>query len=98
MFVFRDKNFCDIKLETDDGQIIFGHKVILASASPYFHAMFTHFSEKTQDLVVMRQLDSTALQLLVEFIYSGEIMVTKKNVQVIIIDKIIFHYIGIKII
>jgi len=84
---FRHEVFCDIKLETDDGTIIFGHKVVLASASPYFHAMFTHFEEKNKELVIIRQFDSTILQLLVDYIYSGKIMVTEKNVQVSI-DKL----------
>jgi len=73
---------CDVKLETDDNKIIFAHKVVLASASPYFYAMFTNFAERNHDLVVMKQLDSTALQLLVNFIYSGKISVTEENVQV----------------
>jgi len=84
MFVFRHDDFCDIKLKTDDEIIISGHKVVLASASPYFHAMFTNFAEKNKDLVVIEKLDSTALQLLVDFIYSGKILVTENNVQVII--------------
>jgi len=58
--------------------------VVLASASPYFHAMFTNFAESNHDLVVMKQLDSTALQLLVDFIYSGKISVNEENVQVIL--------------
>ncbi|XP_029348142.1 kelch-like protein 2 [Acyrthosiphon pisum] len=76
--------FCDIKLETEDKKIIFAHKVVLASASPFFHAMFTNFAEKNHDLVVMREIDSTALQLLVNFIYSGAIVVTEENVQVLL--------------
>jgi len=90
-FVFRDKVLCDIKLETDDGGSIFGHKVVLASASQYFHAMFTSFSEKNQDLVVIKELDSSALHLLINFIYSGKIIITEKNVQVII-DNVVFYY------
>ncbi|XP_060857046.1 kelch-like protein 2 [Metopolophium dirhodum] len=76
--------FCDIKLETDDKKIIFAHKVVLASASQYFHAMFTKFLEGNLDLVVIRQIDSTALLLLVNFIYSGKIMVTEETVQVLL--------------
>jgi len=74
---------CDFKLETDDGKIICGHKVVLASASPYFLAMFKNCEEKNQYLAIMKRLDSTALQLLVNFIYSGEITVTENNLQVI---------------
>jgi len=69
MFVFRHGIFCDINLETDDGTIIFGHKVVLASASPYFHAMFTNFAEKNKNRVVIRQLDSSTLQLLVDYVF-----------------------------
>ncbi|KAL4082849.1 hypothetical protein QTP88_029505 [Uroleucon formosanum] len=79
--VFRDKVFCDIILETQDGFKIFGHKVILASASQYFYAMFTNFAEKNKDLVVLGELDFATLQLLVDFIYSGEIMINKNNVK-----------------
>ena len=87
---FRDEILCDIKLETDDGEVIFGHKVVLASASPYFLAMFTNFSEKNQDQVAIGQLKSSALQLLIDFVYSGKISITEQNVQVII-DNALFN-------
>ncbi|XP_029345949.1 ring canal kelch homolog isoform X2 [Acyrthosiphon pisum] len=77
----KDEILCDIKLETDDGGVIFGHKVVLASASPYFLAMFTNFSEKNQDQVAIGQLKSSALQLLIDFVYSGKISITEQNVQ-----------------
>lgn len=80
---FRDEVLCDIKLETDDGTVVCGHKVVLASSSPYFHAMFTSFEESNKDHVVIRELDSTALILLVDFIYTAQIMVTEENVQVL---------------
>lgn len=65
--------------------------MVLATASQYFHSMFTHLKEKNQDLLVIRELNSTALQLLLNFIYSGEIVVTENNVQVII-DKVLYSY------
>ncbi|XP_029345645.1 kelch-like protein 3 isoform X2 [Acyrthosiphon pisum] len=77
----QNKVLCDIKLETDDGGVVFGYKVVLASASPYFLAMFTNFSEKNQDQVTIRQLDSSALQIIIDFIYSGKILITEQNVQ-----------------
>lgn len=81
-FIFRDKFLCDIKLETDDGGVVCGHKVVLLSASNYFRAMFTSFGERYEDAVKIRYLDSYILQLLVDYIYTGKIMVSKKNVQV----------------
>lgn len=47
--------------------------------------MFTTFEESTKDCVIIRELDSTALKLLVDFIYTAQIMVTEENVQVLII-------------
>jgi len=86
--------FCDIILETDDGGTggsIFANKVVWASASPYFQAMFTNFSEKNQDLVIVKELDSSALNLLINFIYFGKIIITESNVQVIM-DNVFFYY------
>jgi len=44
--------------------------------------MFSNFDESNKDLINIRELDSTILQLLVDYIYTGEIMITKENVQV----------------
>lgn len=44
--------------------------------------MFTSFEESNKDHVAIRELDSTALILLVDFIYTAQIMVTEENVQV----------------
>ncbi|XP_050424984.1 ring canal kelch homolog [Adelges cooleyi] len=80
----RDELLCDIKLEADDGTVVCGHKIILASTSPYFHAMFTSFEESNKDRVIIRELDSTALKLLIDFIYTAQIMVTEDNVQILL--------------
>ncbi|XP_016660955.1 ring canal kelch homolog isoform X1 [Acyrthosiphon pisum] len=77
----RNEVLCDVRFETDDGCTTFGHKNVLMAASPYFRAMFSNFEESNKDLVTIRELDSTILQLLVDYIYTGEIMVTKENVQ-----------------
>ncbi|KAL4083197.1 hypothetical protein QTP88_028527 [Uroleucon formosanum] len=80
----NNKAFCDVKLETEDKKIVHAHKVVLSLASPYFNIMFTNRAENKSDLVVMRQIDSSALQLLVDFIYSDKILLTVNNAQIII--------------
>eukprot|EP00102_Acyrthosiphon_pisum_P015469 XP_008186033.2 PREDICTED: kelch-like protein 2 [Acyrthosiphon pisum] len=80
----KNEVLCDIRFETDDGCTTFGHKIVLMAASPYFSAMFSNFDERNEDLVNIRELDSTILQVLVDYIYTGEIMVTKENVQVLL--------------
>ncbi|KAE9544774.1 hypothetical protein AGLY_000316 [Aphis glycines] len=80
----KDKVLCDIKIETDDGTIIFGHKIVLISVSKYFHEFFTDFNESNIDHINIKELDSTALQLLINYIYTGEIIITKDNVKVLL--------------
>jgi len=79
---FRDEVLCDARFEANDGKVVIGHKNVLIAASPYFRAIFNNFDESNKDLISIRELDSTILQLLVNYIYTGEIMVTKENVQV----------------
>lgn len=51
------------------------HKVVLASVSPYFHAMFNDdLAEKLQGEVTIQDIDATALQTLVEYSYTGKII------------------------
>jgi len=69
-------------LQTDDGIIVYGHKYILASATPYFKAMFSKFCESKKDRVNITKVDSTILKLLIDYIYTGEIMITQENVEV----------------
>ncbi|KAL4085445.1 hypothetical protein QTP88_027304 [Uroleucon formosanum] len=77
----NDKMFCDIKLETDDGTIILEHKIVLISASPYFRAMFTRFEESNKNHIKMEDIDSVILQLLINYIYTGEIIVNEEHVK-----------------
>ncbi|XP_016656253.1 ring canal kelch homolog isoform X2 [Acyrthosiphon pisum] len=77
----KNEVLCDIRFETDDGTLVLGHKNVLIAASPYFRAMFSNFDESNKDLVNIRELDSTILQQLIDYIYTGEIIVTKENVQ-----------------
>ena len=62
--------------------LVCAHKVVLVTASPYFRAMFTSFAEGDKGVVNLRELDCNILQLLVDYIYTGEIMVTVQNVLV----------------
>ncbi|XP_029344977.1 kelch-like protein 3 isoform X1 [Acyrthosiphon pisum] len=80
----KEELLYDIKLETDDGVIVCAHKVVLVSACPYFREMFTCCSSAVGDkyyVVNIGDIDSNILQLLIDFIYTGKIMVTEQNVM-----------------
>jgi len=66
----------------DDGTIIFEHKVVLISVSTYFCKIFTGSNERNIDHINVRELDSTVLQLLINYNYTGEIIITEGNVKV----------------
>ncbi|XP_069402089.1 kelch-like protein 17 isoform X1 [Ovis canadensis] len=73
---------CDIVLHVAAKEIR-AHKVVLASCSPYFHAMFTNeMSESRQTHVTLHDIDPQALDQLVQFAYTAEIVVGEGNVQV----------------
>ncbi|KAL0271210.1 UNVERIFIED_CONTAM: hypothetical protein PYX00_008380 [Menopon gallinae] len=80
----QNSQLCDIVLKVG-GNSVSAHKVVLASVSPYFHAMFNDdLVEKLQEEVILQDIDALALQTLVEYSYTGEITITEDNVQVLL--------------
>lgn len=82
-FHFRENLFCDVTLIADNNEIP-AHKMVLASCSPYFYAMFsgTDFEESRQNKITVKGVDFHALELLVEYVYTSFVDVTEDNVQV----------------
>lgn len=77
----KRKELCDVILCVEE-QEIYAHRVVLASFSPYFYAMFTNdVIESRQDSVTLKSMDSKSVQLLIEFAYTAQIRITEENVQ-----------------
>lgn len=58
----------------------------MAAASPYFYAMFTgEMSESKQNIVILKEVDPDALELLIEYCYTAQVKVTEENVQVMMV-------------
>ncbi|XP_076005314.1 kelch-like protein 3 isoform X3 [Genypterus blacodes] len=78
------KLLCDVQLVAGSVEIP-AHRVVLASCSPYFCAMFTgDMSESKAQQVEIREVDGQTLRKLVDYIYTAEIEVTEDNVQVLL--------------
>lgn len=61
---------CDVALESSDGALFKVHKVVLASCSSYFQAMFTNEMRESREEKIKMALDSHVLKVLVEFAYT----------------------------
>lgn len=56
------------------------HRIVLASVSPYFHAMFNgDLAEKMLPEVTLHDVDPTALTTLVDYAYTGEVYFISKD-------------------
>ncbi|XP_078262847.1 kelch-like protein 28 [Rhinoraja longicauda] len=77
----QHRELCDIVLRVGDVKI-HAHKVVLASISPYFKAMFTgNLSENENSEVEFQCIDETALQAIVEYAYTGTIFISQDTVE-----------------
>ncbi|CAF1486043.1 unnamed protein product [Rotaria magnacalcarata] len=62
------------------------HRIILASASPYFQALLTHrFKENDLNSIELRDIEPQIFSLLLHYIYSGKIDIDNNNVHDILI-------------
>lgn len=58
------------------------HKLILATSSPYFNAMFqSGLRESIENRVFIRNLDEKTVQTVIEYIYSGSVTISWDNVE-----------------
>ncbi|KAJ1522807.1 hypothetical protein ONE63_001961 [Megalurothrips usitatus] len=75
---------CDVTLKIGPDSIN-AHRLVLASVSPYFNAMFNDdMVEKVRPEVTLHDVDGVALRQLIEYSYTGEILITEDNVQVLL--------------
>ena len=63
---------CDVTLVADSTEVP-AHKMVLASSSSYFTAMFTGFTERDSSRVVLQGVDPEALHILVDYVYTSQV-------------------------
>lgn len=80
----RSHELCDVVLSVGNCKIS-AHKVILSASSPYFRAMFTgELVEARQTEITIKDIDETAMEMLIDFCYTSKITVDEKNVQTLL--------------
>lgn len=76
-----DLGFCDVILRLE-GQEFFAHKLILASCSDYFYAMFNgNMKESKEKVIDLNGVDVEIMKLVLNFIYTGSIPLSNENVE-----------------
>ncbi|KAL7303411.1 hypothetical protein TKK_0004595 [Trichogramma kaykai] len=73
-WIFLNKNFSDLVLQTACGKEIPVHRLVLATASPVFQAMFSHdmLENKSQSVDMVDISHEAAVEML-RYIYTGRI-------------------------
>ncbi|XP_057338477.1 kelch-like protein 18 [Microplitis mediator] len=81
----RSGKLCDVTLKVED-QSFSAHRVVLAATIPYFHAMFlNNMVESKLSEITLQGFESMALEALINYAYSGRIVLNKLNVQSIMV-------------
>ena len=85
MNALREANhLCDVILEVE-GEKVHCHRVVLASLSAYFRAMFTgDMAESKQKTITINGVDASSLKSLVNYAYTATIEISENNVQSIL--------------
>ena len=78
-------DFCDVCLRLN-GRRFYAHKAVLAATSPYFRSMFTSQMKerKSPEVNLTRSLaleSDESFKIIIKFLYSGEILLTRENVE-----------------
>lgn len=75
---------CDVVLKVE-GESIPAHRVVLASLSAYFRAMFTaEMAESRKRVITINGVDAKSLRTLIEYAYTATIRISEDNVQAIL--------------
>ena len=76
----EDKEFADVTLACEDGQLLEAHKVILAASSPFFQSLLTK-SRHPHPVIFMKGVKFENLAAIVDFLYCGEANVFQENLD-----------------
>nr|ASV63217.1 Klhl10 [Channa punctata] len=71
---------CDAIIKVDEVEFQI-HKIILCNCSPYFRALFTRWSTEDRKVFSVSNLSSQMMDVIIQFAYTGSVMVTEDNVQ-----------------
>ncbi|GAB0191570.1 kelch-like protein 23 [Grus japonensis] len=94
---YLDGLFTDITLQCASGVIFHCHRAALAACSNYFKAMFTaDMKEKSKNQIRLPGLSHAVLEALVNYAYTSQIQITKRNVQSLLQAADLLQFVSVK--
>ena len=78
--LFKESEFADVSLVTDDQIQIPGHRIILAAASPVLRNFFLRNSN-AKPLIYLRGMNDNILESLLKYIYLGEVQIKYESIK-----------------
>jgi len=83
--LLRNESMTDVTLICNGGQTIRAHRIILSTFSPYFRTIFESqpFSNNPcqYPVIVIKDLETSELRTIIDFIYKGEVSVSRDKLQ-----------------
>ena len=82
----KQGHLCDLTLITKDDQELMAHKNILSAASPFFHKLLqSDMKENREGIVRFEEISGSAMEDVLEFIYTGTVEVTEENAEELVV-------------
>ena len=76
----KSSDFTDVTLVSNDEQFFPAHKLILASASDFFKAIFQKLLQNNA-YFYLSHINATEMQCILDFIYLGEVQIPESSLK-----------------
>ena len=78
--IYKDQNFQDVTLASEDHKQIKAHRVVLSASSAFFKEVFSN-NPHPNPLLYLKGIKFVELEMLIKFIYFGEAEVPQKDLS-----------------
>ena len=87
-----ERKLCDVILDVGSEEIP-AHRLVLAASSQYFYSMFAGgMRESRQERVELKEVEASAMRLLVDFAYTCRLEITTQNVQSVMMASSVYSF------
>jgi len=92
----ESQQLVDVTLSVDAQQFNC-HRALLASASEYFHCLFTtSLAEQNQSVITISGIDANSMRLVLDYIYTGRVELNSETVQNLLSAANLFQLKGLR--